>query len=246
MKPGIAYLDDYFNHALLPEEKKVFEERCATDEDFAEEVASYLAARGSIQYQLDKEKKQRWKHLREQQRQATDTVPGILHISAKKWLMLAAACVAAIIFTLWVIEKRSQNRVNHYITYNLKSLGVSMSADTGDLEQGISSYNGGDYNKAILIFSALAEKDPPDVYALQYRGLSYLMRKDYDLAIRDFTSLANYELVSNPGLFYKAIAILQRDRPGDRNHAREILQKVVAQKLEGYTVAADWLNHTSF
>jgi hypothetical protein len=52
---------------------------------------------------------------------------------------------------------------------------------------------------------------------------------------------AKKELFSNPGMFLKAITLLQRNQPGDREQAEQLLQQVIDEKADGSKEAERWL-----
>lgn len=261
MAPESEYIDDYFNNILSAEDRIAFEQRCLADEGFAEEVALYIASREGVQRQLNEERKKRWKNL-----QHAEAAKPAKVINLKKWAMVAAAaCIAAIVFVLWPSGKSNlQEASEKYIAQNLQTISVSMGSGEDSLQQAIDFYNRKEYEKAIDIFSELIRKSSAeayalqpqgadvamgrrdlkdiDIYAVQYRGLSYLMLKKYDAAIEDFGTLSNYPgLTVNPGVFYKAITLLQRNQPDDATSARKLLQHVIDGKLEGWKKAEEWL-----
>jgi FimV-like protein len=49
------------------------------------------------------------------------------------------------------------------------------------------------------------------------------------------------QLYSNPGQFYKALALLLRNESGDKDQAKELLQKVIDEDQEGSKMAQEWL-----
>ena len=49
------------------------------------------------------------------------------------------------------------------------------------------------------------------------------------------------DLYANPGLFYKAIALMKRGDKGDEDNAKQILQEVVKKDLAGSKMAKEWL-----
>ena len=77
--------------------------------------------------------------------------------------------------------------------------------------------------------------------AKKYTGLTYLQQGNYDKAIEQFDALSNMKLFSNPGDFLKAVSLLERNSPGDKEAAKKLLQKVANNKEEGSEKAQDWL-----
>lgn len=239
MNSETAYIDDYFNNLLPPEERLVFEQRCLAEEEFAEEVAQYLVLRQEMQWQVDAERKERWRKLREQEVVAPTKTK---FVSLKKWGWAVAAAVALIAFLFWPGKGDLKTASDEYIAGHFKTLGVSMNSSETTLQQGINKYNAGAYAEAVEAFGTIIEKAPGDLYALRYRGLSYLMLQNFDAAIADFETLSHIpDLASNPGYFYTALVLLQRDQSGDMISARKILQYVVDNELEGHREALTWL-----
>lgn len=66
----------------------------------------------------------------------------------------------------------------------------------------------------------------------------------YDKASAYFEVLQYFTaLHANPGLFYRALTLIERDQPGDISQAKPILQAVVSRGLEGKETASDWLKN---
>jgi hypothetical protein len=242
MNNGIDYIDDYFNHVLSPEERAAFEQRCLEDEGFAEEVGWYIASRQRVQQELNEQRKERWLRL---EAENTREYGSAKVAPMKRWLgwAAAAACIIAAIIVFWPWQKKTLADLSgEYIAANLHTVSQNMSGDEDSLQQGIGLYNGKDYAAAIQLFGRLYAKDSNNVYALQYKGLGELMLKQYDAAIEDFDRLSTNNIIKiNPGIFYKAIALLQRNQPGDTASARKLLQYVMNNRLEGWKEAEMWL-----
>lgn len=248
MKRPIEYIDAYFSQVLTVDERAIFEKRCLQDEDFAAQVATYIAARQAVQGHMNQVRKQRWRNLQPLQSTLNDNVEALTpvrRLTLGKWTAIAAAaCLAIIVFIFWP-NKHKDLRVasEKYIAQNFQVLGVSMGNTMDSLQHALSWYNQQQYDRSIMIFSGILQRNANEIYALQYRGLSYLMLKNYDAAITDFDRLSTYDdLISNPGYFYKAISLLQRSKPGDVELATKLLKQVVDQQLEGHLAAASFLN----
>jgi tetratricopeptide (TPR) repeat protein len=65
-----------------------------------------------------------------------------------------------------------------------------------------------------------------------YAGIVYLQLGNYEKALQYFRQFENDTLYSNPSLFYQALTLLKRNLPGDKQKARELLQRVVDMILE--------------
>ncbi len=242
MAEQFNYIDDYFNGLLSPEEKQVFERRCETDEQFADEVALYIASREAIRNEVLAQKRNEWKQL-------TDTNVVKMKkeetrvLRMNRWyLMAAAASVIGIIFLLVPFRKSSQELAANYIKENLEQLSVTMDGSKDSLQMGIDFYNKKDYQHALPLFRDLYKKDTANTDALKYAGLTYLMQEDYNNAIHSFDTLAAKQgLFANPGLFYKAITLLKRNHNSDKLAAKTLLHEVVNNQLEGQKEALQLL-----
>jgi tetratricopeptide (TPR) repeat protein len=242
MAEQFNYIDDYFNGLLSPEEKQNFEQRCETDEQFADEVALYIASREAARNELLEQKRNGWKQLGntpvvEMKKEETRVV------KMNRWYMLAAAAsIAAIILLLVPFGRSPQQLARNYINDNLQQLSVNMDGSKDSLQLGIDFYNKKDYVNALLLFEDLYKKDAANTDALKYAGLTYLVKDDYSNAIKNFDELAaTKDLFANPGLFYKALTLLKRNQGNDQTEAKELLKRVVNEKLEGEKQAAEWL-----
>ena len=74
-------------------------------------------------------------------------------------------------------------------------------------------------------------------------GIVYLRLANYDKAFLYFQQLENYPLYSNPAIFYQALTLMKRNGPGDKQNAKQLLQQVVKDNLEGKAVAQQWLKN---
>jgi tetratricopeptide (TPR) repeat protein len=78
--------------------------------------------------------------------------------------------------------------------------------------------------------------------ALKNLGLTYLRLGNYDKALTYFRQLEKYALYSNPAIFYQALTLMKRNQPGDKEKAKELLQRVRDNDLEGKEFAEKWLD----
>jgi tetratricopeptide (TPR) repeat protein len=236
------HIDDYFNGLLSPDEKQKFEQRCETDEQFADEVALYISSRDAMRAQLLEQKRNEWKILGnapvvEMKKDETKVV------KINRWYMLAAAAsVIGIIFLLNPFSKSAEELANDYVKNNLEQLSVNMDGGKDSLQTGINLYNKKEYAKALIIFNDLYTKDSSQTDALKFAGLTQFILGNYNTAILQFDELAGKKgLFSNPGLFYKALVLLKRNTGNDKDEAKKLLQQVADQQLEGSKEAAAWL-----
>ena len=77
--------------------------------------------------------------------------------------------------------------------------------------------------------------------AIQYLGMVYLVTHQYDQAITQFELLGKDSLLhANVGFFYQAISLIQRNKTGDTEKAKVILQYIISNDLPGRQEAQIW------
>jgi len=229
----LDYIDQFFRGEPSPAETAQFEQRLQNDPAFAEEVSFYLNTMGLMQ---EEAKKARLKKLYAPQHKTTRRI----------WMYAAAAAVIAIIvISYFLLSSPSPQRLaNKYIQENLQQFGVTMGPQQDSLQRGISLYNQGKLPAALEIFNKVLTTDSANYLARAYAGVVYLRLPDYDKALAYFEKLeAQKGLYANPGKFYRAITLMKRNLPGDEQSAKELLQQVVNENLEGKETAAQWLKH---
>lgn len=245
MEENLEYIDAYFQRMLDMEEIKRFEQRLAEDNDFAEEVAFYLSAKQSLKQEAEREKKEWFRQLLDQQAPVINIDQS--RTSKKAWLyrISAAAAVIVVGFFAWSIffsrSASPEQLADNYINKDLKTLGVKMSADMDSIQRGLTLYNSGQYDSAALIFETISQRDPGNDLAEKYAGIAYLQLGNYEKALQYFRQFEKYTLYSNPSLFYQALTLLKRNLPGDKQAAKELLRKVVNNDLDESKTAKKWL-----
>lgn len=239
MSETLDYIESYFEKKLSAAEKQRFEERIAQDETFAGEVAFYISLREAIRQKLAEQKKLDW----QDGQQSIPAAAPVKKISVRSWLPYAAAAclLLAIALYLFLPSETPQRLAGTYITQHLTHLSQTMDGSKDSLQEGIGAYNRGDYNRALLLFQGVYQSHPDNSDAKQYIGLVYLMQNDYDNALQHFDELAAKKLFSNPGPFLKAVTLLKRNKSGDKELAKTLLEHVRDQQLEGRAEAAEWL-----
>ncbi len=236
------YIESYFQQTLSSEERVTFEKRIQTDETFAKEVAFYVATRQALHEELLKQKTASWKDEKLQE----ETAP-IVSMAKKsilsKWFTYAAAACLFLVLSVYLFEAKTSPRrlAASYVKTNFSSLSQTMDASRDSLQLGIAAYNNKNYNRALQLFNGVEKNDSANSDAKKYAGLVYLQQQKYDKAIQQFDALANMKLFSNPGDFLKAVSLLQRNKPGDKKEAKQLLQKVVNEKEEGFDEAGKLL-----
>jgi len=241
------FIDGYFNKTLSKDEVGRFEQMLAEDGNFAQEVAFYISAKQVLKEQLIIEKKERFKELLSQQGVVSmmpDRVP-----VRKLWIyrsIAAAALVILLISSWYLFYSRPlpvRQTADSYIQQHLTSLPVNMSATLDSIQQGLKLYNDGNLNQSLKIFESMVNRDTGNYSAKKYMGIVYLRLANYDKAFLYFQQLENYPLYSNPAIFYQALTLMKRNGPGDKQNAKQLLQQVVKDNLEGKAVAQQWLKN---
>ena len=237
---NMEYIESYFKGINSDEQKRQFEKKILEDATFAEEVAFYISANGLIQQQLQEEKKQRFRKIYDEQK-----VVSIKQPVRNLWRYVAAASVIfAVILLTWFLsgEKTSPRQLaDQYVQQNWQTLSVTMGRQDS-LQTGLNLFNSHKLTEALAMFENLVQKDPANSDAKKYAGIVSLRLADYDKALGYFSMLeANTGLYSNPGKFFKAITLLERNRNGDKEAAKVLLQEVVDKNLEGKSQAVEWL-----
>ena len=244
MTDTLLYIDDYFQQQLPETERQIFEKRCEEDTAFAAEVASYISVRMALKQELLQKKQTAWSN-----ENVTETIPVVPINTAKKivttqWLYYAAAACLLITISVYFFTKKPlpQQLSADYINKNFMQLSQSMNGANDSLQLGMAAYNKKDYNQALPIFENIYKNHPEKTDAKKYAGYVSLITKQYDKALQQFQSLADIEgLYSNPGLFLKAITLLQRNNEDDATQAKEILKQVIQKNLKGKQEAEVWL-----
>lgn len=229
---NLDILDDYFRGHLSGPEKARFEQQVVTDPDLAKAVAFYVQARQTARQQAQTSRKAEWATLREQNT-----------VSKPLWLPMAwvaAACVLLVLgFFLFRPTPMTPSAVaDRYIQGNLTTLPVTMDSQPDTLKLARQAYNDGQFAKAETLLTILQRKDADNTDALKVAGLISLRLGNYDKAIEQFHRLSQRtDLRANPGFFYEAIARMKRNQTDDAATARQLLQTVVDQNMEGKKAA---------
>jgi hypothetical protein len=237
----LIYIENYFKGEFTGEENGEFEQKIKNDSVFAEEVAFYCSAIGVIKDQSTEEKKIRFRKLYEESKQLSPVKSlGIRKI----WPYIAAAAViTGVIFGLYIYYKPAslQQLADRYIQQDLQTgMGVKMAGSTDSLDAAMQLYNEKQFPEALLLFEKIDQAGGHAEQAKKMAGVVSLRLKDYDKAIAYFIQLENLDLYSNPGKLLHALALIKRDRPGDKGTAKQILTQVIEGDLEGKEYAKKW------
>lgn len=238
------YIDDYFQNALNEDEKKAFEQRCATDQQFAEEVADYIMARQGVRDTLLSHKQQQWTAPETIFATNVPSKTPLRSLFVRKLMpyALAACLLIAVVLTYFSSNNNPQQIADNYVKENLTQISITASDENDSLAIASNAYNVKDYSKALTYFLALHNSHPTEDKYLKYSGFVYLMTKDYDNAVQQFTELAAIQgLKSNPGRFLEAVTLILRNKEGDKAAAKLLLQEVADEKTKDSADASELL-----
>ncbi|GAB3172555.1 tetratricopeptide repeat protein [Telluribacter humicola] len=236
-------IEQYFNRQLPPTEQEQFEQELLHNTQLAEEVAMYLSVKQALRTEILAERHAEWQQLAPlpAKNQPVGRVKAL-----RSWYSAAAAVLVLAIGVVWFwlnpLAPDVQQLADAYVEENFTTLSVPMDGDIDSLKSAIQSYHDGEYTTAKLIGQEMLQRNANNADVLILVGVTALRQKEYDQAITYFHRLAAIpDLNANPGTFYEAIAYIQRGQPSDLDKARQLLQTVVSQELEGEREAKKWL-----
>ncbi|HEY2580801.1 MAG TPA: tetratricopeptide repeat protein [Mucilaginibacter sp.] len=238
MNTTLNYIDDYFTGALNDDEKRDFERRCASDPDFAKEVAEYITIRDGLKSELQQKRKEEFEKLRKEL--SVPAKPSNI-ITLRRISYLVAASILLILgWFAFFNRSNPQSTADKYIAANLTTLRLNMGV-SDSLQMGMSAYNSKSFADAEYIFKSLASKQEANPDALEDLGLTYLATKQYDEALKSFDQLSAVTLHINKGQFYKALTLMARSKGTDNQQAKQILQEIIDKNLYGNEDARNWI-----
>lgn len=245
--------EEYLKGEMGAKEKSVFESELSSNEEMNSAFKIYRTIETEMMLQgQESEKEVKLKHSLDKlnstyfndSKKTTKVVP--LYSSRIFKMVMTVAASLLILFLVYTVFFHPSQEVNYladnYIDSHYQQLGQTMDSNPDSLQLGIAAYNNQEYKKAIQLFQGVQESQPDHVEAIKNMGLSYLMIKDFDLALQKFEELAAIEnLYSNEGLFLKALTLMQRNQPGDKEEAKILLERVVKEEEAGSEQAKEWL-----
>jgi tetratricopeptide (TPR) repeat protein len=119
-----------------------------------------------------------------------------------------------------------------YMDENFKTLSVKMATNKDSIEEGKRLYNAGQYDAAIKQFESIEQSGAGNYQIKNYLGIVYLRLGNYEKALQYFQAFERDTLYYNPSVFYQALTLLKRNLPGDKQKAKELLQRVVNNDLD--------------
>jgi tetratricopeptide (TPR) repeat protein len=237
------YIEAYFSGALSPEERSEFEKRIEMDKNFAEEVAFYLSAKQVLKEEVNREKKEWFRQLADQNPDLEKQPAPVRTMWVYR--LAAAAAVISVIFLSWYLflQKPASptQMADRYIKDSFQHLNVKMGDGRDSLQIARQFYNDGQLTSSAKIFENIAQRDSSNTEAITNAGIVYLRLSEYDKALAYFQQLEKDTLYFNPAVFYQALTLLKRNHIGDKQRARELLQKVVDNDLDKKEIAQQWL-----
>ena len=236
---NIEYIERHFNNELSAEEKIQFEQKIINNKDFAQEVAFYYSVLQTAKNESAIEKKKRFKEIYGQQNPSSQKT-GV--IKRMRIYIAAAAAILAIVFSWYLFNKSvsQQQLANEYIKQNFQTLDVTMSSKQDSIQIGLRLYNNGKLPEALQQFEKIISADSTSFVAKINAGIVCLQLKNYDKALAYFTQIENDPRVSNPAKLYKALTLMKRNNAGDKEQAKELLQQIIQNSLEGKETAQQW------
>ena len=238
------YISDYFNRSLSAEEMKQFDQKIQEDPVFAEEVAFYCSSLSVIKDELSEEKKKRFREIYNAEEAPKQNKTPVIFM--RRWLKLAAAAAVVIIVIagwFWWSQPTAMELADKYINENFSELPVTMG--NGDsLQKGKDLYNDKKFAEALEQFETILRADTGNMEAKKYAGIISLKLRQYDKALEYFIRMENNtKLEVNPGKFYHALVLLERNQDNDKEEAGRLLRIVVTDNLEGIETAKELIKH---
>lgn len=252
-------IEDYLSGKMNREDKVLFEKALASNQELASVFNVYRTVENQMQAHENKKPAAEESELKKSL-QALNTryfEPGQQELKPAKTIklayrslykyttMIAASIMLALVayFIVFQVIQTPQNLARKYIGAHLLELSQQIDSSRDSLKVGIEAYNKKEYEKALEYFRDVYKNHPRNSEAKKNIGLVYLATKRYDEAADEFDELAQIKnLNSNPGMFLKALTLMRRNKQGDKEEARRLLQQVVNEKSEGYQEAQEWLD----
>jgi tetratricopeptide (TPR) repeat protein len=235
-------IDNYFTGKLSGEEAALFEKKIAEDPAFAEEVAFYCDAISMLKNEVTAEKKKRFREIYHENKPSRPA-PVMRMTRIIKYAAAAAVIATIAIGAYFYMQPPSvQKLTDDYIKTHFQMMPIPMgNVEDSLLHNAKQLFNNNKLEEALLQFEKIVAAYPDASEPKRLAGIVSMRLKDYDKAIGYFSQLENLQLYSNPGKLYHALALIKRDRPGDRKNAKQILEFVIAKNLEGKETARNWL-----
>ena len=236
---SLDYIDNYFKGQLNDDEIREFELRIEQDPVFAQDVAFYVSATGMLKQEAEMITQERFKELESQQPVKMRQSP----VRKMVYWMAAAAVSIGLIFRMFLFTPTSTKMVDNYIANELTfETHVKMSiAQEDSFRLAEKLFLAKRFSDALLICDALARSYPEKDEFILNAGIIALKAGNIEKAITYFESYEQKKRYADQGRFYYAAALMKRNRAGDREKAKEMLEDIVESKENKHEIAAEWL-----
>jgi tetratricopeptide (TPR) repeat protein len=231
MPDNMEYIDNYFKNTPTTEERSDFERRLAIDNEFAEDVALYLAAQQSIKEDINLGKKTRFKDLYQDKKVVK--MPSPIR-KLRPYIAIAAALFAVILGWYMFMQPKAtpQQLCTKYAIEEFQRIELKMNA-ADEKAEAIELFNKANYASALTKFEKLLSLDTSSLELKQYVGATSFQLKHYDEALEYFKKMESHtKAFNNPAVFYQALTLMKRNLPGDEQAAKALLQKIVDNNLD--------------
>ena len=153
-----------------------------------------------------------------------------------------AAAVTGVLIGLFMFMQPPSPRqlASRYIAKEFNLLDVTMGR-ADDLQNGINLYNNKKYAAALSHFEKMIQRNDSVHVATRYAGICCLRLRQYDKALNYFEKLSSAKLFAKPEVLYQALTLLERNKPGDRDNAKALLETIAHEDLEGKEFAQECL-----
>jgi tetratricopeptide (TPR) repeat protein len=235
-------IDSYLSGKLSPAERIVFEAEMQANPGLRGEVELYasvdqqLLLKGTLESLNEA-------YFRKRQSTPAKILPMRQARFYRTIASVAAILVVAVAVYFVGFRKDSVSQLaDRYVQDQMAYISPTMGGGADSIQLGIKAYNEKRYAEAEKIFAEVAGRDPGNIKAMENLGRTYLREQEYDKAIDVFQDLSRVSLLDNPAFFLQSVALLERNKPGDKERAKSLLKIVIANNYEGAEQATEWLD----
>lgn len=185
----IELIESYYKGRMNDSARLAFEERRASNNDFAQEAEVYQLMMSGInaqgEHQFSEKVKQWERKINEKEIQRR---PVVLN---RVWAVAASVLILVIPLSVWLYSLRPVSTEQRFEEYfqpydDIVTDRSSPARDERRFTEAMHAYNAGDYKKAIPIFNFVVSKKPQNEAARFYRGVAYLATGDAERSEKDF------------------------------------------------------------
>ena len=236
---SLDYIDNYFKGQLNDEEVRQFELRIVQDPVFAQDVAFYVSASGMLKEQAEAETKDRFRELEQVQPIQMKQRP----VRKMVYWLAAAAVSIGVIFRMFFMQPSSFKMAERFIAAEMSiDTAITMGPTLDDSMLLAKNYFFTQkYPEALQIYDAMLLSNPDKDEVILNAGIVALKAGNTEKAIRYFEVYEAKDLFANKGKFYYAVALMKRNKQGDHEKAKQMLEDVVKNKYDYHEIASNWL-----